>query len=92
MEISGWISTISFDHALRISKSLASYHDGAAWFPRLRTAASASVAEDVVMGGSTATDANGSGVMPKWISKRAEGMQGRSREARLTAPFNKVLE
>ena len=43
--------------------------------------------EEVVMGGSIGTDFNGSGVIPRWISKRAEGRHGRSRDARLIAPY-----
>ena len=87
IEISGWISTISLDHALRISRSCASYHEGASC---LRLGAVPDV--DVVIGGSTGTDLSGSGVIPRWISNSAEGMHGRSRDDRLTAPCKNVLE
>jgi len=37
-------------------------------------------------GGSLATSFKGSGVKPRWISKRAEGIHGRSLEEILIAP------
>ena len=86
IEISGWISTISLDHALRISRSCASYQEGASVL-RLEVAG-----VFIVIGGSTGTDFSGSGFMPKWISNSAEGRQGRSREERLMAPCESVLE
>lgn len=91
MDISGCSSRISFDHAFRISRSCASYHEGAFWLPFLRVA-EPSVEEEVVIGGSTGTDFSGSGLIPRWISKSADGRQGRSREERLIAPCKKVLE
>lgn len=84
IEISGWISWISFDQAFRTSRSCASYHDGPFWLPFRRVS-------EVPIGGSTETDFNGSGVMPRCISNKAEGIQGRSREDRLMAPCKKVL-
>ena len=86
IEISGWISTISLDHALRISRSCASYQDGAS---ALRLEAPGVF---IVIGGSTGTDFSGSGLMPKWISNSAEGIHGRSRDERFMAPCENVLE
>ena len=42
---------------------------------------------DVVIGGSTGTSLRGSGLIPRCISNRAEGMQGSDLEARLSAPI-----
>ena len=86
IEISGWISTISLDHALRISRSCASYQEGAS---ALRLEAPGVF---IVIGGSTGTDFSGSGLMHKCISNSAEGRHGRSREDRLIAPCENVLE
>ncbi len=87
IEISGCISWISFDHAFRISRSCASYHEGPFWFDVWRA-----LAPDEPMGGSTGADFSGSGVIPRCISKRADGIHGRSREDRLIAPCEKILE
>lgn len=40
----------------------------------------------MVIGGSTGTDFNGSGVIPRCISKSADGRHGSEREAILIAP------
>lgn len=82
MEISGCISRMPLFPALMISRSCASYHDGDEWPGRRLITSSATGGKD----GSSRTRARRSGVMPRCISNNMDGMQGRSRDARLRTP------
>ena len=75
---SGCSSMILLFQAFTTSRSFASYQ-----FTSLVTLFRESFSGS---GGSFCTSFNGSGVKPRWISKRAEGMHGRSLEEMLIAP------
>ena len=78
---SGCSSTILLFQALTTSRSFASYQ--LISFTTLFRVAAESFSGG---GGSFGTSFKGSGVKPRWISKRAEGMHGRSLEEILIAP------
>ena len=80
-EISGCNSTILLFQAFIISRSFASYQltPLIALFSEATESFSGS-------GGSFGTSFSGSGAKPRWISKREEGMHGRSLEEILIMP------
>ena len=73
-------------------KSWASYQDGPLLPPARLLVAEVSSEDAVVTGGSIGTDFNGSGLTPRWISKSADGRQGRARDARFMAPAHNIDE